>query len=80
MITHRKKKSVLANIAESTQRKNFVTKNVRKHTKQITNMKKEAIINSPTIDFTGPTKHTTSEIEYVKWNKKKQLWEKIKTR
>jgi hypothetical protein len=43
-------------------------------------MKKEAIINSPTIDFTGPTKYTTSEIEYVKWNKKKQLWEKIKTK
>ena len=41
-------------------------------------MKKKIIINSPIIDFTGPTKHTTSEIEYVKWNKKKQLWEKSK--
>lgn len=59
---------------------NFVVKNVRKHTKQITNMKKKEIINPPTIDFTGPTKRTTSEIEYVKWNHKKQLWEKIKTR
>lgn len=59
---------------------NFVVKSVLKHTKQITNMKKEVIINSPTIDFIGPTKHTTLEIDYVKWNKKKQLWEKIKTR
>jgi hypothetical protein len=39
MITHRKKKSVLADTAERTQRENFVTKNVRKHTNQITKMK-----------------------------------------
>jgi hypothetical protein len=65
---------------ERTQIENFVVKNVQKHINQIIDMKKEIIINSPIIDFTGPTKHTTSEIEYVKWNKKKQLWKKIKTR
>lgn len=30
------------------------------------------------IDFTGPTKHTESEIEYVEWDHKKQSWEKSK--
>jgi hypothetical protein len=30
------------------------------------------------IDFEGPTKLNRSEIQYVKWNKKKQLWEKYK--
>ena len=30
------------------------------------------------IDFTGPTKHAESEIEYVEWDHKKQLWKKSK--
>lgn len=38
----------------------------------------EIIINPPIIDFTGPTKLNESEVEYVKWNKKKKLWEKLK--
>ena len=36
------------------------------------------IINPPIIDFTGPTKLNESEVEYLKWNKKNQLWEKLK--
>lgn len=38
----------------------------------------ETIINSPIIYFTGPTKLNESEVEYVKWNKKKKIWQKLK--
>lgn len=38
MTTHPRKKSVLANIVEKTQMKNFVIANVLKRTKQITNI------------------------------------------
>ena len=71
--------SALANNAEKTQVVNFAANIVQKNTKQITNMKKKVITNPPIIDFTGPTKISPSDFEVVKWNHKKQLWEKIKT-